>query len=440
VSKVNRAFILCALYALACGAALVAPARAEGSFPRTAGYLIGDPRNFEDAAYRSRIAKLDIAILSTWPGWETSHGITVEEVVKRIKAINPETKIFMYFLPESLRYPVNPSYTDLGAKLDSQRWWLYTSGSGPTKVLSDFGKDTYILNLTAFTPQDSGGKRLNQWLPQYAFDKFGKPSPSLDGLFTDNIFWKPRRNGDWNRDGTIDDQNSATVQRWYREGYRTYLNGLKQLMPGKMQIANIADWGKAEAVLTEYDQLLQGGIMEAIIGQSYSVEGWAGWAGMLAHYRKSMAALAAPKLGIFHQFGVPSDFQSFRYGLATALLDDGYYAFTDTADGYSGVEWFDELDVNLGVTVSIPPRTAWQSGVWRRDFDKGIALVNPKGNGTREVTLERDYRKLTGTQDRVINNGEVVRKVTLRDRDGIILLRMPRRPRSPNSVSIIPPG
>jgi hypothetical protein len=415
-------------------------AGATEEFPRTAAYLIGDPRNYEDQTYQARIAKLDIAILSVWPGWENGRGTTIEQVAKRIKTLNPNTKVFLYFLPESRQYPVTSAYTDLGAKLDATKWWLYQSGSGPTRVLADFGDGYYILNLTAFAPQDSSGKRLNQWLATYAYDKYIRSNPSVDGMFSDNIFWKPRRNGDWNRDGSVDDQNSGTVQRWYREGYRTYLNNLKTAMPGKIQIANVADWGKPEAVLSEYNQLLAGGIMESLIGEAHSVESYLGWSATLKHYRKTMAAFAAPKLGILHQFGVPSDYQSFRYGFGTTLLDDGYYAFTDKADGYSGVNWFDELDVKLGKSVMAPPAVAWENGVWRRDFEKGIVLVNPKGNGPQEITLERDFRKILGTQDRAVNNGQLVRKVTLRDRDGLVLLKVPRRPRPPQEVKVNPPG
>jgi hypothetical protein len=207
-------------------------------------------------------------------------------------------------------------------------------------------------------------------------------------------------------------------------------------MPDKLQIANIADWGNPSAVLTEYDQLLPGGIMEAILGEPYSAENQRGWDGMMAHYRKTMAALAPPKLGIFHQFGSPSEYQAMRYGLGSTLLDDGYYAFTDRDDGYSGVEWFDELDVKLGRATSAPPQAAWQEGVWRRDFEYGIALVNPKGNGPVEVTLERDFRKIEGRQDRSVNNGDRVTKVKLRDRDAIILLRTVKRPRPPGGVRV----
>jgi hypothetical protein len=65
--------------------------------------------------------------------------------------------------------------------------------------------------------------------------------------------------------------------------------------------------------------------------------------------------------------------------------------------------------------------------VWRRDFDHGIVLVNPKGNGPQTVILESSYTRIKGEQDPVTNNGATVTTVTLQDRDGIILLRPTRQ-------------
>ena len=59
--------------------------------------------------------------------------------------------------------------------------------------------------------------------------------------------------------------------------------------------------------------------------------------------------------------------------------------------------------------------------MWRRDFDNGIVLVNPSGNGAKTVNLGGTFRKLSGTQPG--NNGAIVTSVTLADRDGIILSR-----------------
>jgi hypothetical protein len=159
---------------------------------------------------------------------------------------------------------------------------------------------------------------------------------------------------------------------------------------------------------------------------------------MMRWYRKTMAAIAEPKLVAFHQVGSPTDYKSLRYGLASCLLDNGYFAFTDKAQGYTGVVWFDEYDADLGQAVSAPATTAWQKGVYRRDFENGIALVNPKGNGTVEVTLEQDFRRLDGKQAPTVNNGQVARKIVLQDRDGIILKRIKSvsAPSAPKLVAV----
>jgi hypothetical protein len=210
------------------------------------------------------------------------------------------------------------------------------------------------------------------------------------------------------------------------------------LLPGKLQIGNIADWGNASAVLTELDQTLNGGVMEGILGSSYSPEKYASWSEMMRWYRKTMAAIAPPKLVAFNQQGNPTDYKSLRYGLASCLLDNGYFAFNDASKGYTGVVWFDEYDSDLGQAVTPPATQAWQKGVYRRDFENGIALVNPRGNGPVEVTLEADFRRLDGKQAPAVNNGELTRKLVLQDRDGIILKRVKSvaAPSAPKLVAV----
>jgi len=207
--------------------------------------------------------------------------------------------------------------------------------------------------------------------------------------------------------------------------------------PGKFQIGNITEWAASGAAIPAgYVNMVDGGVMEGAIGKSWSVEGWAGWQVMMKQYNAIMAAVAEPKLIILNQWGDPTDYQSMRYGLGSTLLNDGYYSFTNTATSYHGVVWFDEFDAKLGQAQAIPT-AAWKQGVWRRDFDNGIVLVNPKGNGNQTVTLETSYVKLQGTQDPAINNGQTVTTVTLKDRDGIILMRKNpvKRPAAPQKLT-----
>jgi len=92
----------------------------------------------------------------------------------------------------------------------------------------------------------------------------------------------------------------------------------------------------------------------------------------------------------------------------------------------------------LGNATSSPQTTAWQRGVFRRDFENGIALVNRKGNGAQTVQLETSFKRLLGNQAPGVNNGQTVTSVTLQDRDGIILMRLAptTTPDPPGNVTV----
>jgi hypothetical protein len=410
-------------------------------FPRLAGVNNGSPHNYEDATYQAKLAKLNWSLLAIWVGWGTTSDTTMEQVVRKIKAINPESRVFLY--ENSMEVADgNEAAAPVFEKVDKMKWWAYARGGSGEALLSPFGKlegrDQYMINNTLFTARDSSGYQFWEWHARWVVQQFYKPNPSIDGFFEDNTFWRPRVDADWNRDGVTDLKDSPQAGKWLREAYRKRFELFHNLMPGKLMIGNIADWGHSKAVLTELDQTLNGGVIEGIIGQSYSVETWSTWAEMMRWYRKTMAAVAAPRLVAFHQIGAATDYKAMRYGLASCLLDNGYYAFSDKAKGYSGVTWFDEYDSRLGQAVMAPATTAWQKGVYRRDFENGIALVNPKGNGPVEVTLEEDFRRIAGKQDPIVNNGALTRKVVLQDRDGIILKRIKpvAAPTAPKLVAV----
>jgi hypothetical protein len=396
-------------------------------YPRIAALVIGSPQNYDDPTYQATIARTSVAVFSYWPGWEQGRTMTFEKVLENLKAANPNIQTFVYSLTDSIGYSnaqAGPLLPVLN-KLDAMNWWLYPTGTSGAKVLSFWqggGGPFYQINNTLFSPKDSNGLRWIDWYAQWAVGAYVKPNSSLDGLFTDNVFWKPRSDGDWNLDGVLDSASDPTVDQWYRQGYAAYFADLKNLMPGKLQIGNIATLGDASAVYPELNQQLNGGLMEGQIGYSWSVETWGGWQAMMASYRKIMSAIAYPQLGMFAQIGSPTDYQSMRYGLASCLMDNGYYTF-DSSAAYNDLPWFDEYNVKLGVATSSPSTSAWQKGVYRRDFQNGIALVNPKGNGAQTVMLETTFYRFAGKQDPTTNNGQATTTVTLQDRDGIILLR-----------------
>jgi hypothetical protein len=391
-------------------------------FPRIATVNYSSPQNYDSLAFQSNLAKFNISILSIWPGWENGRAMNMQQVVTNIKKLNSQTSVFLYISNNEVAPNAAPM-ADLTNKLNAMHWWLYPSGTSGAPVASAWS-GTLETNNTLFTAPDSNGDRWVEWYAKWAAQSFYVPSPSIDGFFTDNVFYRPRVNGDWNLDGVTDSNSNLTVDQWYRDGYNRHFAVLNQVMPGKLQIGNVADWGGSTVDLTGYTGMLNGGFIEGAIGYPYSSETWGGWSEMMREYRKIMAALAAPKMLIFGQAGTATDYQTFRYGFASCLMDDGYFQFSIAGNEYSGTIWFDEYNVQLGNATTGPATSAWQNGVYRRDYQNGIVLVNPKGNGPQTVQLETNFKHFSGTQAAAINNGQVVKSVTLNDRDGIVLLRI----------------
>jgi hypothetical protein len=426
--------------ALAALAALASATRAFAftppPFPRIAGVQISAP--FDYADFEAQLAKQSITVLNYWPGMNPG-GVSMDSVIQGIKAINPNALVFLYVdADEQFTDQNNSAWGGLRAQIDNMKWWLYSDSSMSSPVPSFYGNGGDTINFTPYTPKDSSGDDavdyITKWLVQNVYD----PNSAADGLYMDNVFPQPRVAGDWYRDGTVLQPSDPRAQAAIQAGYERYFSLVRQLIPGKYEVGNVGTWGEGGPIPAGYEGMLDGGEMEGAIGQNWSIETWGGWQAMENQYYAIMAAANSPKLVIFNQQDDPTNYQSMRYGLTSCLMNDGYYDFTSSTSPYSGVQWFDEYNVNLGMPLSPPPTAAWQNGVWRRDFTNGIALVNPKGNGPQTVQLGGTFVKIKGTQDPAVNNGQTVTSVTLQDRDGIILLRQSplEQPKAPTGVSI----
>ncbi|MGH9486500.1 MAG: putative glycoside hydrolase, partial [Terriglobales bacterium] len=386
--------------ALAVTAALATSTAAQAftppPFPRIGGVQIGQPFNYNDPSYEAQLAKQSVMVLGYYPGMAPG-GQSMDSIVQAIKAINPNALVFLYTdSDDQFNTPsANEAFAPMINQLNAMHWWLYTNSSDTTLVPSFFGDGGDTINNTPYTPKDSSGDDSIDWITKWFVSNWYTPNPHIDGLYMDNVFTQPQVAGDWYRNGQVLAASASLAGAALQAGYERWFSLARQLMPGKYQIGNIATWYQGGASLPAgYQDMADGGIMEGLLGKSWSVETYAGWQAMESQYYATMGALNGPKLGIFNQWGSPTDYQSMRYGLASCLMDDGYYSFTSTSAGYSGVVWFDEYNANLGQAISSPPTAAWQNGVWRRDFTNGIALVNPKGNGPQTVQLGGTFVKL----------------------------------------------
>jgi hypothetical protein len=140
-------------------------------------------------------------------------------------------------------------------------------------------------------------------------------------------------------------------------------------------------------------------------------------------YRSVASHMRQPSAMLFTMAARVDDYALMRYGLASCLMDDGFFCFTDDNKPFASNPWFDEYGVKLGRAVSEPPLEPWRNGVYRRDFENGVVLVNPRGNGAQTVELEPGLTRFKGRQDPVHNNGKPVRTLRLADRAGILLVR-----------------
>jgi len=340
-------------------------------------------------------------------------GHTANDIVTDIKRQHPNIILLQYTVVSTMA----DAAEDLVSILEAQKGpagqgdWFARDASG--NKTSEWPNQSNM-NITRFVTPDANGDRVPQWLSKVLNKQLFELAP-FDGIFIDVFRPIPQVVVDWDGDGNNDSQ--AEGAEWYSQGQREFFDAHRSAWPRHIITANITRWVYDE-IPDRYRGLVQGGVMEGIMGESFSPDRWGGWGFMMDKYREYMTLMIKPRLGLFMAHGAVDDYQFMRYSLASCLMDDGYYAHK----AGSKVAWFDEYDVDLGAAIDPPPRAPWQNGVYRRKFAKGLAIVNPLGNGDQTIQVEPGYNRLLGTQDPNHNNGQAVSSFVLRQGDGIILI------------------
>jgi hypothetical protein len=147
-----------------------------------------------------------------------------------------------------------------------------------------------------------------------------------------------------------------------------------------------------------------------------------------ASYPEWCAGAVNQNLTMVQTYGAPTDYQLLRFGLTSALMNNGYfsYALSDAIHAAGGLYWFDEYD-NAGAGrgyLGQPTGPAVAVGnAYRRDYTGGVALVNPS-DAAVTVQLGGTFQKIKGTQAPTVNDGSLVTAVTIPAKDGVILLKI----------------
>jgi len=345
-----------------------------------------------------------------------------------IRDANPNVKILPYI------DSVTGSFADPGGPRDtvgfSNNWFLQTSNG------SNIVFEHRMTNCSDLCPTNAKGQRWTDFLAQWVHDNYWAKGIG-DGVFFDNswnlVDWVSS-NVDLGHTGGNDIQSrgGTWVNQHWEAGMQNLVRATRELFGSNgIVVCNGPLYGNT----WENGQLNEGFIdwQTQLNSNSFSANLTRYFDWTTNHYGSEYYVMCQdPNQGL----GLQSNYSEMRYWLGVTLLGDGYFTFSGPQPGsYSNIWWYDEYSVDLTSGratgdanrkgyLGYPKTSATQlrNGVWRRDFDNGIVLVNTTGS-TQGVSLETTYRRISGTQDPSVNNGALVSSVSLQNQNTIILLR-----------------
>lgn len=393
------------IFALAIYTGLLWPGRSSAFrvTPKRANYYLSWEIPYNKV---TELSKWDLLILDM----ETQ--VNSRESLKKIKELNPNIIILAYITPQEIKKDAVKSSSIMRRKLAAgidESWYL-------TDTLNNkmtFWPGTWMLNVADNTPAING-VRFNQYLAQFVAQEI-LATGLWDGVFYDNAWkdvkWFTGDTVDLNKDG----QKDENIDAHWQEGMRTLYTETRRLTNNKyIQVGNASN--------DVYNNNLNGIMLE-----SFPV---LGWEESMRVYAGNQQGIPQPRINIINantgNKGNSQDYQKIRFSLTSALLMDGYYSFDFGDKAHAQTWWYDEYDVELGkpitVATSLNNKAQFAEDVWRREYENGIALTNATSLA-QDVDLGGEYEKITGAQDSLVNDGAIVNQVSLKAKDGLVMLR-----------------
>ncbi len=376
----------------------------DPEYPRIANYFLSWKLTEADA---EALAKWDVIILDM----EVSENSPDELAL--IKEKNPDIKILAYIASQEI-YSQPENYRDDNlrrrflAGID-ESWWLRDSAGNKISHWSG----TYMFNMST-----DFHSYLADFIEQ---DIYG--SGHFDGVFLDNLWGSVSfvNSGDIDIDNDGAKETAAEIDQTWREGMNETISQLRDFLPSSFIII-----GNGQ-IHFDYQSKLNGMMLE---GFPSAWENGGTWAGSMQSYIKLSGYNRLPQVAVINAHDNNSaNYQKMRFGLGSTLLGDGYYSFDFDVTNHSQTWWYDEYEANLGQPISAPfnllssDRYSWQTGLWRRDFNNGIVLVNSSDKEQRFLFKNEEFEKLKGTQDLQVNDGTIINWVSLAPKDGLILYK-----------------
>ena len=228
-----------------------------------------------------------------------------------------------------------------------EKWKLKGTNGNPIKVF-EISPGVYTEGVN----QATGAKFF---IPQFLYDRILKYD-IVDGVYWDwcgtNISWLSNQSFnsgnpiDMNQDG-IAESNSVVDAQW-RAGLLQLYKNMEALLPaGSIQMGNFGYGGFSDT----YMPYIHGGMMEQFLQGPTATPGYYTWDQQMRCYSYSCINGLQPTTS-FLQYtdDTPDDFSVYpkvRFALASALMFDGYFSYTNLSGAYAENRWIDEFAVNI---------------------------------------------------------------------------------------------
>lgn len=381
----------------------------KDTYPRTANIYLKTPITSSQAY---EFAKWDVLIFHMLAQQNSA------SVIKKIRQLNPNVKILVYIASEEFPismydkwdpYPGAGLFYKLLSGIKDDMWLRDQNG----KHVS-FWLDFWMLNVSDYP---GASFRWNDYLSDFVVDEL-LSSGLWDGVFYDNawtgIHWINNGNIDIDADGVLDSKNKIDSE--WKAGMQKLFELTRQKINKDIIIVGNGDSG--------FYDVMNGSYMENFLEDAQY------WPEKMRLYGLSAQNSLDPAfamLGNTNSNNLNSNnYKKMRFGLSSALLEDGYYAFDAGSNTHSETWWYDEYNVDLGEALgnskSKNNYNTYQPDVWQRDFTNGLALVNSTAQA-KTIELGGDYEKIHGIQDPNTNDGSIISETVIDGYDGLILLK-----------------
>jgi Hypothetical glycosyl hydrolase family 15 len=320
------------------------------------------------SSYEKSARRYGVVILHAWQ----------QDRLRALKQANPDVKVLVY--------------KNLSFAAEGRSW----SGQSSTGVNADEAEREHPEWFLRNTDGDGFTSWSYRW--QWAMDV---GSESYQRRWADNVVFELVADG-W--DGVFMDDTNPTMKYHYdvdrvarypsdaAYGAAT-ASALAHIAPrvraaGKLVFVNLGSWSEYPAVGRRWLDFVDGAMDEMFLkwgdepGEGYMTERWETQLNAL----KATQRRGKTFLGISHSSSY--DRGVARYGYATMLLGGEGDAHFALAHDYTKATWFPEYDYDLGRPMG--PERAVPGGVHRRQFERGLVLVNPTPQ-SREVSLGGTY-------------------------------------------------